>query len=54
VELLRSGGERSLYFEHAFAPEEVVSEAQAAGLRVLWHEQAQEGRIVLVRSATET
>lgn len=49
VELLKSGGEPSLHFEHSFAAAEVVAEAQAAGLRVQWHEQAQEGRVVLVR-----
>lgn len=50
VELLRSADERSLHFQHDFAPEEIVAEAQAAGLRVQWHEQAQEGRVVLVRN----
>lgn len=49
VELLHGRAEPSLYFEHCFVPGEVVAEAQAAGLRVQWHEQAQEGRMVLVR-----
>lgn len=49
VELLESGGKPSIHFEHSFAAAEVVAEAQAAGLRVQWHEQAQEGRVVLVR-----
>lgn len=49
VELLNRGREPSIHFEHSFAAAEVVAEAQAAGLRVQWHEQAQEGRAVLVR-----
>jgi SAM-dependent methyltransferase len=48
VELLRSRSGPALHFEHSFSPAEVVGEAQAAGLRVLWHEQAREGRVVLV------
>lgn len=49
MELLRSGGELALHFGHRFSPEEVVAEVQAAGLRVLWHEQSPQGRIVLVK-----
>jgi hypothetical protein len=36
-----------LYLEHRFAPGEIVSEAQAAGLRVSWHELGEMARVVL-------
>ena len=48
-EVLRGPGPLALHYEHRFNPAEVVAEAQAAGVRVLWHEQATEGRIVLAR-----
>lgn len=48
VELL-GGGERALAFEHRFVGDEVVEEARAAGFRVLWHEQARDGQVVLLR-----
>jgi SAM-dependent methyltransferase len=37
----------ALYLEHCFAPAEIVSEAQAAGLRVSWHELDDLARLVL-------
>lgn len=48
-EVLRGPGPLALHYEHRFNPAEVAAEAQAAGLRVRWHEQATEGRIVLAR-----
>lgn len=35
-------------YEHRFEPGDVVAEAEAAGLRVLWHEASEDGRVVLV------
>lgn len=50
VEVTRgAGGDPALHFEHRFTPHEVVAEAHAAGFRMLAHEQAAEGRAVLVR-----
>ncbi len=49
VELSISGGRLALYIEHRFTPEEIVAEATAAGLRVASHEQADLGRVVVIR-----
>jgi SAM-dependent methyltransferase len=50
VEAWRGFGEPSVHFEHRFLPDEIAAEAQAAGLRVLHHETADEdGRLVLGR-----
>lgn len=50
---LEVGGQANapgVHFEHRFDAAEVVAEAQAAGFRVQWHDQPDEGRVVLVRS----
>jgi SAM-dependent methyltransferase len=47
IELSRGGVGVMLYLEHRFAPGEIVSEAQAAGLRVSWHELGEMARVVL-------
>jgi SAM-dependent methyltransferase len=49
VELLGSGPERSIHFEHRFSGAEIVDEAQRAGLSVRSHEHGRDGRLVLQR-----
>jgi len=49
VELSGPPAAPALHFEHRFSPAEAAAEAEAAGFRVLAHEQAAEGRVVLVR-----
>jgi SAM-dependent methyltransferase len=47
IELSRADARLQLYLEHRFAPAEIVAEAEAAGLRVHWHELGEMARLVL-------
>jgi SAM-dependent methyltransferase len=49
IDLSSRSGELALYMEHRFTAAEVVAEAQAAALRVAWHEQGDFGSLVLER-----
>ena len=48
LEISRPGGAICYHVEHRFAPEEVLSEAEASGLAVAFHEVGEAGRVVLV------
>jgi SAM-dependent methyltransferase len=47
IELSRADTRLMLYVEHRFGPAEIVAEAQAAGLRVQWHELGEMAKAVL-------
>jgi len=49
LDVWKAGPEPAIHFEHRFAEDEIRGEVEAAGLRVVAHDVADDGRLVLGR-----